>query len=77
MVIDAQNEKLTMTVLGETVQLKAADSVLYPFATFPNQCSFVDCYYLCMSNPSFQGKNRADLEAMYSKDKWKRRQRKK
>ena len=33
-VIDVQSEKLTMTVLGETVQLKAVDSLSYPFANF-------------------------------------------
>ena len=35
--IDVQNRKLTMTVSGETIELKAANSVLYPFATFHSQ----------------------------------------
>ena len=55
-VIDVQSGKLTMTVLGETVQLHAYNSIPYPFATSHNQCSFVDCCYLHMSNLSFRVK---------------------
>ena len=74
-VIDVQSGKLIMTVLGETVELKAVDSILYPFANFPNQCSYVDCLNLLVSNPSFQGKIRSDLEDVPFKAKRKRRRR--
>ena len=47
-VIDVQSGKLTMTVLGETVQLKAADSLQYPFATSRNQCSYVEYIFPCV-----------------------------
>ena len=68
-VIVIQSGKLTMKILGETVQLQAFHSMPYPFATSHNQCSFVDCYYLLVSNPSFQGKNGANLEATHSKNR--------
>ena len=45
-VIGVHSGKLTMTVLGETVQLKAVDSMPYPFANFPNQCSYVEYIYI-------------------------------
>ena len=66
-----------MIVLGEIVQLQAYDSVPYPFATPHNQCSYVDCIDLLVSNPSFQDENRVDLEVAQSNDRWKRRRRKK
>ena len=72
-VIDVQNGKLTMTVSGETVELKAANSSLYPFTTFQSQCSFVNLIDLLVSNPSFQGRNGIVLEDAHSKAKWKRR----
>ena len=40
--IDVQSGRLIMTVLGETIQFKAAHLVPYPFATSRNQCSYVD-----------------------------------
>ena len=36
-VIDVQNGKLIMTISGETIKLKAADSKPYPFSKFLNQ----------------------------------------
>ena len=72
-VIDLQSGKLTMIVLGETVDLKAVNSLQYPFATSHKECSYVDCIDLLVSNLSFLGKVEADLEVMYSKDRWKRR----
>ena len=75
MVIDVHIGKLIVTVLDEIVQLKAAHSVLYPFATFPKQCSYVDYLNLLVSNPSFQGKIRSDLEDVPFKAKRKRRRR--
>ena len=74
-VIDVQNRKLTMAVLGETVELKATNLSQYPYAPFYSQCSFVNFIDLLASNPSFQGKARTYLEAVHSKDKWKRRRR--
>ena len=74
-VIDVQNGKLTMTILGETVQLKAFDLLQYPFATSHNEYFYVDYIYLPMPNLSFQGKARFDLEVVHSKDRWKRRRR--
>ena len=64
-----------MTVLGETVELKATNLSQYPSATFHSQCSFVDFIDVLVSNPSFQGKIRSDLEVAHSKTRWKRRQR--
>ena len=75
--IDVQSGKLTMTILDETVQLQACDSMPYSFSTSHNQCSFVDCYYLLVFDLSFHGKNGAELEAAHSKDRWKRRRRRK
>ena len=49
----------------------------YPFANFPNQCSYGEYIYLHVSNLSFQGKNGVDLEAAHSKDRWKRRRHRK
>ena len=72
-VIDIQSEKLTMTVLRETIQLKAVDSLPYPFATSHNQCSYVDYIDLLVYNISFQGTAGSDLEVTYSKDRWKKR----
>ena len=72
-VIDVQNGKLTMIVSGKIVQLKAADSMSYSFVNAPNQCSYVEYIYLSASNPSFQGKNVADLEVAHFKAKWKKR----
>ena len=40
-VIDVYSRKLTMTISGETIQLKATHSVPYHFISFPNQCSYV------------------------------------
>ena len=52
-VIDVQSDKLTMIVLGETIKLKATYSLQYLFATSRNQCSYVDCIDLPVSNLSF------------------------
>ena len=72
-VIDVQSRKLTMTVFSETIQLQACNLMPYLFATSHNHCSYVNCMSLLVSNPSFQGKIRSDLEAAHSKAKWKRR----
>ena len=53
--IDLQSGKLTMTISGETVQLKVANSSQHPFATFHSQWSFVDFIDLLISNPFFKG----------------------
>ena len=45
-VIDGHRGKLTMTILGEIVQLQAIASMPYPFANFPNQCSYVEYIYI-------------------------------
>ena len=71
-VIDVQSGKLSMTVLGETVQIQATDLLTYPFGTSHKQCSNVDYFNFPMFDPSFQGKDRANLEVVHSKDKWKR-----
>ena len=76
-VIDVQSGKLTMTVLVKTVQLKAVDSLQYSFATSHNECSYVDYIDLHVSNFSFQGKARIDLEVVHSKDRWKKRRHRK
>ena len=52
-VINVQSGMLTMIILGETNQLKATDSLHYPFATSYNQCSYVECIDLLVSNLSF------------------------
>ena len=75
-VLDVHSGKLTMTVLGETVQIKVIDSMSYSFVNFLYQCSYVEYIYLPMSNLSSHGKNGADLEAAHFKAKWKRRRRK-
>ena len=58
-----------MIVSGETIELKVANLSQYPCATFHSQCSFVDFIYLLVSNPSFQGEIRSDLEDAHSKAK--------
>ena len=62
-----------MTVSGKIVELKAIHSMPYPFANFPNQCSYADYLNFLFSNPYFQGKIGSDLEAAHPKAKWKRR----
>ena len=74
MVIDVHSGKLTMMVSGETVQLIVIDSVQYPFANFPYQCSYIDYLNVLVSDPSFQGKSRIVSKDVHSKAKEKRRQ---
>ncbi|XP_015573039.1 uncharacterized protein LOC107261040 [Ricinus communis] len=42
-VIDVHNGKLTMTVLGETVEFKVFDSLNISPSTSIDECSYVDC----------------------------------
>ena len=42
-IIDVQNGKLSMTVLGETVQFKVFDSLPYPSISSHDECSYIDC----------------------------------
>ena len=54
MVIHVQSGKLTMTVLGETIQFNIEYLVPYPFATSHNQCSYVDCINFFVFNHSLR-----------------------
>ena len=42
-IIDVQNGKLLMMVLGETVQFKVFNSLPYPSICSHDECSFIDC----------------------------------
>ncbi|XP_048235993.1 uncharacterized protein LOC125371330 [Ricinus communis] len=42
-VINEHNGKLTMTVLGETVEFKVFDSLILSPSTLIDECSYVDC----------------------------------
>ena len=66
--INVHSKRSTMIVLGEIVQLKAFDSLQYSFSTSYNECYYVDHLYFHVSNLSFQGKARFDLEVPHSKD---------
>ena len=42
-IIDVQNGKLSMMVLGEIIQFKGFNSLPYPSISSHDECSFIDC----------------------------------